>query len=78
MSFINLTSPFVRTGWEFRECKRLIEESGLTNHHHLELLVMAELPSIISWLAEYVRLGVTGVAIGPAEPTRTAAQGGSS
>lgn len=62
--------PFVRTGWEFRACKQLIDESGLTSQRHFELWVMAEVPSIVSWLEEYVRLGVTGVSIGSNDLTQ--------
>ena len=61
---LHLMIPFVRTGWEVRECKRLIDESGLARGGSFELWVMAEVPSVVSWLEEYVRLGVTGVSIG--------------
>ena len=67
---LHVMIPFVRTGWEFQECKRLIDQSGLTNHRHLELWVMAEVPSIVSWLEEYARLGVTGVSIGSNDLTQ--------
>jgi pyruvate,water dikinase len=67
---LHLMIPFVRTGWEFRECKELIDRSGLTNDRHLELWVMAEVPSIAYWLEEYVRLGVTGVSIGSNDLTQ--------
>jgi len=67
---LHLMIPFVRTGWEFRECKRLIDESGLTGQRHFELWVMAEVPSIVYWLEEYVRLGVTGVSIGSNDLTQ--------
>lgn len=68
---IHLMIPFVRTGWEFRECKRQIDESGLvTGRHRMELWVMAEVPSIVSWLDEYVALGATGVSIGSNDLTQ--------
>jgi len=67
---LHLMIPFVRTGWEFRDCKRLIDESGLTGERHFELWVMAEVPSIVSWLDEYVRLGVTGISIGSNDLTQ--------
>ncbi|HEY8484819.1 MAG TPA: phosphoenolpyruvate synthase [Longimicrobiales bacterium] len=67
---LHLMIPFVRTGREFRECKRLIDESGLTADPRLQLWVMAEVPSIVSWLEEYVRLGVTGVSIGSNDLTQ--------
>ena len=67
---LHLMIPFVRTGWEFRQCKELIDRSGLIDHRHLELWVMAEVPSIVSWLEEYVRLGVTGISIGSNDLTQ--------
>lgn len=67
---LQLMIPFVRTGWEFRECKRLIDQSGIADHRRFELWVMAEVPSIVSWLEEYVRLGVTGVSIGSNDLTQ--------
>jgi pyruvate,water dikinase len=65
-----LMIPFVRTDWEFRACKALIDRSGLTSQRHFELWVMAEVPSIVYWLEEYVRLGVTGVSIGSNDLTQ--------
>src|SRR5690606_14676879 len=67
---LHLMIPFVRTGWEFRACKQIIDESGLLDHGRMELWVMAEVPSIISWLGEYVRDGVTGVSIGSNDLTQ--------
>ena len=67
---LHLMIPFVRTGWEFRECKRQIDASGLTSDRRLGLWVMAEVPSIAFWLEEYVRLGVTGVSIGSNDLTQ--------
>ena len=67
---LHLMIPFVRTGSEFRECKRLIDTSGLTRDRDLQLWVMAEVPSVVSWLDEYVRLGVTGVSIGSNDLTQ--------
>ena len=67
---LHLMIPFVRTGSEFRTCKRLIDESGLTADHTFQLWVMAEVPSVVSWLEEYVRLGVSGVSIGSNDLTQ--------
>lgn len=67
---LHVMIPFVRTGWEFRECRRLIDESGLAGDRRLQLWVMAEVPSIVSWLEEYVRLGATGVSIGSNDLTQ--------
>ncbi|HEX7122821.1 MAG TPA: phosphoenolpyruvate synthase [Gemmatimonadaceae bacterium] len=67
---LHLMIPFVRTGWEMRECKRLIDQSPLAHERDFELWVMAEVPSIVSWLEEYARLGVTGVSIGSNDLTQ--------
>ena len=67
---LHLMIPFVRTGLEFRECKRLIDESGLTRDGKMQLWVMAEVPSVVTWLEEYAKLGVTGVSIGSNDLTQ--------
>ncbi|HEX6939471.1 MAG TPA: phosphoenolpyruvate synthase [Longimicrobiales bacterium] len=67
---LHLMIPFVRTGWEFRECRRLIDQSPLGADRRLQLWVMAEVPSIVHWLGEYVRLGATGVSIGSNDLTQ--------
>jgi pyruvate,water dikinase len=67
---VHLMIPFVRTGWEFRECKRLIDASPLGGSRGMQLWVMAEVPSVVHWLPEYVRLGATGVSIGSNDLTQ--------
>ena len=67
---LHLMLPFVRTGWEMRQCRKLIDASPLDGARDLELWVMAEVPSVVSWLDEYVRLGVTGVSIGSNDLTQ--------
>jgi pyruvate,water dikinase len=62
--------PFVRTGSELRACKRLVDASGLTDDPRFTLWVMAEVPSVVSWLEEYVRMGVGGVSIGSNDLTQ--------
>lgn len=67
---LQLMLPFVRTGKEFRACKRLIDDAGLTDEADFELWVMAEVPSIVYWLSDYAKLGVTGVSIGSNDLTQ--------
>ncbi len=67
---LHLMLPFVRTGWEMRECRTLIDASPLRGARDFELWVMAEVPSVTSWMEEYVRLGVTGVSIGSNDLTQ--------
>ena len=67
---LHLMIPFVRTRWEFAECKRLVDGSGLTRSKGFQLWVMAEVPSIVYWLPEYAALGATGVSIGSNDLTQ--------
>ncbi|HEX6534040.1 MAG TPA: phosphoenolpyruvate synthase [Gemmatimonadaceae bacterium] len=67
---VHLMLPFVRTGSEFRACRRLIDESGIASAGRFELWVMAEVPSVVTWLPEYVRLGATAVSIGSNDLTQ--------
>ncbi len=69
-SNLQLMIPFVRTGSEVAACKRIIDESGLTQDGGFQLWLMAEVPSIIYWLEEYARLGVYGVSIGSNDLTQ--------
>lgn len=67
---VHLMIPFVRTASEFRACRQLIDQSGIASDGRLQLWVMAEVPSVVTWLPEYVRLGVTGVSIGSNDLTQ--------
>lgn len=70
---VHLMIPFVRTGWEFEACRKLIDASPLGPDlaaRTLQLWVMAEVPSVVHWLSEYVRLGATGVSIGSNDLTQ--------
>jgi pyruvate,water dikinase len=67
---VHLMIPFVRTAWELRECKRLIDASPLGSDRTLELWVMAEVPSVVYWLPEYVKMGVSGISIGSNDLTQ--------
>jgi pyruvate,water dikinase len=67
---LHLMIPFVRTGWELRACKALVDASGLTGQRDFQLWVMAEVPSVVYWLPEYVAAGVSGVSIGSNDLTQ--------
>jgi len=67
---LHVMIPFVRTGWEFRECRSLIAASPLATDRDLQLWVMAEVPSVLWWLDEYAALGATGVSIGSNDLTQ--------
>lgn len=67
---LHLMIPFVRTRWELEECLRLVDASPLGRHRGLHRWVMAEVPSVLYWLPEYVGLGIDGVSIGSNDLTQ--------
>jgi pyruvate,water dikinase len=67
---LHVMLPFVRSTRELRRCRELIAESGLLDRPGFELWVMAEVPSVLFNLAEYAKLGVTGISIGSNDLTQ--------
>jgi len=67
---LQLILPFVRTLEEFLECRQLIERAGLMQVPKFRLWIMAEVPSVLFLLPEYIRAGVQGIAIGTNDLTQ--------
>ncbi len=67
---IRLILPFVRTVEEFSFCRRKVEQAGLTDIKEFELWIMAEVPSVLFLLPEYVKAGVQGISIGTNDLTQ--------
>ncbi|MFR9730075.1 phosphoenolpyruvate synthase [Saccharopolyspora sp. MS10] len=67
---LHLMIPFVRTRWELEACLREVDGSPLGTDRGLRRWIMAEVPSVVHWLPEYVRLGVDGVSIGSNDLTQ--------
>ncbi len=67
---IRLMLPFVRTVEEFSFCRRKVEQAGLTDIKEFELWIMAEVPSVLFLLREYVKAGVQGISIGTNDLTQ--------
>ncbi|MEB3216330.1 MAG: putative PEP-binding protein [Nostocales cyanobacterium 94392] len=67
---IRLILPFVRTVEEFAFCRRKVEQAGLTEIAEFELWIMAEVPSVLFLLPEYVKAGVQGISIGTNDLTQ--------
>jgi pyruvate,water dikinase len=67
---VHLMIPFVRTRWELEECLSLIDASPLGRQRGLHRWVMAEVPSVVHWLPEYIGMGVDGVSIGSNDLTQ--------
>ncbi|NJR65217.1 MAG: phosphoenolpyruvate synthase [Leptolyngbyaceae cyanobacterium CRU_2_3] len=61
---VHLILPFVRTVEEFIFCRQWVEQAGLTQNPHFRLWIMAEVPSVLLLLPDYVQAGVQGIAIG--------------
>ena len=60
----------MRTRWELEECLSLVDASPLGRHRGLHRWVMAEVPSVIHWLPEYIGMGIDGVSIGSNDLTQ--------
>jgi pyruvate,water dikinase len=67
---LHLMIPFVRTRWELERCLELVEASPLGRQRGLHRWVMAEVPSIVYRIPEYVALGIDGVSIGSNDLTQ--------
>jgi pyruvate, water dikinase len=67
---VHLMIPFVRTRWELETCLSLVDMSPLGSQRGLHRWVMAEVPSVMYWLPEYIGLGVDGVSIGSNDLTQ--------
>ncbi|MEW5808781.1 MAG: phosphoenolpyruvate synthase [Actinomycetota bacterium] len=67
---VTLMIPFVRTRWELEACLELVDASPLGRQRGLHRWVMAEVPSVVHWLPEYIGMGVDGVSIGSNDLTQ--------
>ncbi|MCX4092442.1 phosphoenolpyruvate synthase [Nocardia sp. alder85J] len=67
---LHLMIPFVRTRWELEACLELVDASPLGRDRGLHRWVMAEVPSVVHWLPEYVGMGIDGVSIGSNDLTQ--------
>ncbi len=69
-SNINLLLPFVRSVAEFSFCRGKVEQAGLNQVPQFQLWMMAEVPSVLFLLPEYVKAGVAGISIGTNDLTQ--------
>lgn len=67
---LRLILPFVRTVEEFRACRQQVEAAGLLKDPTFQLWIMAEVPSVLFLLPDYVAAGVQGIAIGTNDLTQ--------
>jgi pyruvate,water dikinase len=69
-SNVHLLLPFVRTVEEFQFCQHRIVQLGLRSDPSFQVWIMAEVPSILFLLPDYVKAGVQGVSIGSNDLTQ--------
>jgi len=67
---VRLMLPFVRTVEEFSFCRRRVEQAGLRDNSEFQLWIMAEVPSVLFLLPDYVKAGVQGISIGTNDLTQ--------
>lgn len=67
---IQLLLPFVRSVEEFSLCRQKVEQAGLIQVPQFQLWIMAEVPSVLFLLPEYVKAGVAGISIGTNDLTQ--------
>jgi pyruvate,water dikinase len=67
---ISLLLPFVRTVEEFKFCQQRVQALGLSDQPHFQLWIMAEVPSVVFLLEDYVKAGVQGISIGSNDLTQ--------
>jgi pyruvate, water dikinase len=67
---VKLLLPFVRTVEEFSFCRQKVEQAKLTQLPQFQLWIMAEVPSVLFLLPEYVKAGVQGISIGTNDLTQ--------
>ena len=67
---LHLLLPFVRTVEEFSFCRQRVQAAGLMQKAQFQLWIMAEVPSVLFLLPDYVRAGVQGIAIGTNDLTQ--------
>ncbi len=62
--------PFVRTPEELAKVKAILEENGIRRSADLKLWMMAEIPSNIILLDEFIDVGIDGISIGSNDLTQ--------
>jgi pyruvate,water dikinase len=67
---LHLILPFVRSVEEFSFCYEKIKQAGLARISQFQIWIMAEVPSVLFLLPEYVKAGVQGISIGTNDLTQ--------
>ncbi|NES71716.1 MAG: phosphoenolpyruvate synthase, partial [Okeania sp. SIO2D1] len=67
---VHLILPFVRSVEEFQFCHSRIQTKWENRPNNFQIWIMAEVPSVLFLLPEYVKTGVRGIAIGTNDLTQ--------
>ncbi|MEG4457323.1 putative PEP-binding protein [Microcoleus sp. N9_A1] len=67
---VNLILPFVRSVEEFIYCRQRLETIWKNRSSEFQLWIMAEVPSVLFLLPDYVKAGVQGISIGTNDLTQ--------
>ena len=67
---VNLILPFVRSVDEFVYCRQRLETIWKNRPPQFQLWIMAEVPSVLFLLPDYVKAGVQGISIGTNDLTQ--------
>ncbi len=61
---LHLMIPFVRSPQELQSVKDLVTASGLFQDKHFKFWMMAEIPTNVISLSEFIKIGIDGISIG--------------
>ena len=61
---VNLMIPYVRTVTELEEVKKIILKEDLRRSHTFKLYMMAEVPSNVILIEDFIKTGIDGISIG--------------
>lgn len=67
---IRILLPFVRTVEEFTFCRHRLTQHPFPQPEHVEIWLMAEVPSVLFLLPEFAQAGVSGICIGSNDLTQ--------
>nr|WP_255513446.1 putative PEP-binding protein [Tychonema sp. LEGE 07203] len=67
---VNLILPFVRSVDEFVYCRERVEKNWKNRPAQFQIWMMAEVPSVLFLLPDYVKAGVQGISIGTNDLTQ--------
>lgn len=61
---LHLMIPFVRSPSELKAVRQIVEQSGLFKDHEFKFWMMAEIPTNVIQMEEFIKVGIDGISIG--------------